>query len=112
MASKPIPITTIADVLVASAVSLFLLAGVRCLAISHSFVLIHQLSTQIEGKYADLVDEVKNSTELMRTLQDIYTQKTTLKPKRLKRALNNEVVFTSDECVKYGFVNDLFALCN
>jgi len=103
-----LPVITIADGIVASAASLFLLAGARRLAMPHSFVLIHQVSLSgFEGKFADLQDEVKNSTALMKAMRDIYKTRTRMKKKELNRALKNEITLSSCECVELGFVDAL-----
>ena len=102
-----VPITTVADGMVASAASFLLLAGTHRLAFRHSHVLIHQLSTGFEGKYADMVDEMQNSNALMNTLRSIYRENTTLPPKRMERLLGKEVAMSAERCLKDGFVHEL-----
>jgi ATP-dependent protease ClpP protease subunit len=100
-----VPVTTVADGMVASAASLLLLAGQHRYAMRHSFVLIHQLSVAgFAGKYAELLDEVKNSQALMDAYEAIYAARTSLAPKRLEQLLKKEVALDAETCVREGFV--------
>lgn len=100
-----LPITTVADGLVASAGTFLLLGGRRRLAMPHSVILIHQLSTAFWGKYAELVDEMKNSQQLMKTLSQLYRKKTRLNKKRVRSLLKKELTMTARECVNNGIVD-------
>ena len=102
-----VPITTVADGMVASAATFLLLAGSHRIAFRHSFLLIHQLSTGFEGKYAEMLDEVHNSHALMDTLRSIYRERTSLPPKRMERLLHKEVTMDAEHCLKDGFVHEL-----
>ena len=102
-----VPITTVADGMVASAASFLLLAGTHRLAFRHSHILIHQLSTGFEGKYAEMLDEMQNSNSLMDTLRTIYREHTTLPTKRMDRLLSKEIAMSAERCLKDGFVHEL-----
>lgn len=102
-----IPVTTVADGLVASAGTFLLLGGKHRLAMAHSVILIHQLSTTFWGKYAELVDELKNSQQLMQTLSHLYRRKTRLDKKRVRSLLQQELTMTARECVENGIVERL-----
>ena len=103
-----LPITTIADGFTASAATFMLLGGKRRLAMPNSTVLIHQLSTAFWGKYADLIDEMHNSKQLMRTLNALYKQHTKLTKQRLRVLLKKELNLTAAECVREGIVEGIF----
>ena len=105
--SNRVPVTTIADGMVASAATFMLLGGTRRLMMRHSFVLIHQLSTGFEGKYKELVDEMQNSTSLMQTIRSIYQERTTMTTKNINKLLNKELVMDSSACIQEGFVHEL-----
>tara|TARA_B110000046_G_scaffold5113_1_gene5417 strand:- start:2398 stop:3012 length:615 start_codon:yes stop_codon:yes gene_type:complete len=102
-----VPVTTVADGMVASAASLLLLAGETRLAMSHASVLIHQLSTGFAGKYADLLDEVQNSSALMDSLHAIYRARTDMSAKRLAVLLKKERCLDATRCLREGFVHAL-----
>ena len=76
-----IPVFTIADGFVASAATFMLLAGVKRFAMPNSTILIHQFSTTFWGKYADLIDELENSHQLMKSFRALYSNRTHLKKK-------------------------------
>ena len=103
-----VPVITVADGFVASAATFLLLGGRRRLAMRHSMVLIHQLSTAFWGKYADLIDEMQNTHQLMETLRDLYRERTGIKKKRLSNLLNKELTMTAQECIQFGVVDELF----
>ena len=103
-----IPITTIADGMVASAATLILLGGTVRYIIPHSHILIHQLSTGFFGKHQDLLDESRNATNLMLSLSKIYLTETTLGEKRIKKLMAKELDLTTDQCIKFGIVSGLF----
>ncbi len=98
------PIHTISDGFVASAATFLLLGGAKRYAMPHSTILIHQLTTCFWGKYAELIDEMENSHQLMRTIRAIYKKNTTITKKRLNSLLKKELTITAEECVEYGIV--------
>lgn len=103
-----VPIVTISDGFVASAATFLLLGGVRRYAMPQSCILIHQVSSTFWGKYAELQDEMHNSTQLMTTLVNLYRRKTHLKRQRVKKMLTKELTLTATKCVKRGIVHALF----
>ena len=106
IARSRVPVTTVADGMVASAASFLLLAGARRLALPHAFVRIHQLSIHgFEGKYADLVDEMQNSHALMRSIRALYRDRTRLADARLDELLTKELDLDAETCVAEGIVD-------
>lgn len=106
IARSRVPVTTVADGMVASAASFLLLAGARRLALPHAFVRIHQLSIHgFEGKYADLVDEMHNSRALMRSIRALYRDRTRLADARLDELLAKELDLDAETCVAEGIVD-------
>lgn len=104
-----VPVTTVADGMVASAATLLLLAGTRRLAMPHASMLIHQLSTGFAGKYADLLDEVRNSAAIMKALHAIYRERTSMSAARVSALLKKERVLGAARCLREGFVHALVA---
>ncbi len=102
-------IVTISDGFVASAATFLLLGGVRRYAMQHSCVLIHQVSSAFWGKYVELQDEMKNSTQLMTILKKLYRQKTTMSKKKLGSMLKKELTLTAKDCLKHGIVDAMFS---
>ena len=100
-------IVTIADGFVASAATLLYLAGTKRYITQFSQVLIHQVSTAFYGKYTELKDEVKNSTDLMESFKKFYKSRTNLTPELIDEYLSKELCFTSDECKNYGLAHKI-----
>lgn len=101
--ANPIPIYTYIDGMIASAATFLYLAGYRRFMNETSTVLMHQISTTFWGKFEDLKDECKNSTELMKIVKNIYSSNTTMKKKQLDELLKRELLLTYNECSKINF---------
>jgi len=102
--NNPVPIYTYIDGMIASAATFIYLAGYRRFMNRTSTVLIHQISTTFWGKFEDLKDECKNTTELMKIVKDLYSQNTSMKKKQLDDILKRELFLTYNECEKLGFI--------
>ena len=55
---------------IASAATFMFLAGKKRFMSPNATVLIHQVSTSFWGKFEDLKDEVKNTTEIMKMIME------------------------------------------
>ena len=99
-----VPVTTVADGYVASAATFLLLAGRRRLIAPHTHVLIHQLSTNVDGTYSEVKDDIANCDRLMASMRSIYEQETCLSPKKIKKLLKRELDLTAEQCIKSGIV--------
>lgn len=103
-----IPITTIADGFVASAATFLLLAGKQRIATPSSYILIHQISTNgFWGKYEDLKDEMDSCNKLMEMLKTIYSQKTDIPEKKLKKLMKRDIILTSNQCLEFKVVDKI-----
>lgn len=105
--SMSVPVVCVADGFVASAATFMLLGGRKRLAMPHATILIHQFSTAFWGKYADLIDELENSHQLMNSFREVYRERTKLKKKRIDALLKKELTMTASQCVKFGVVEAL-----
>lgn len=108
IAHSRIPVTTIVDGFAASAAAIIFLGGAKRKMMPHSFVLIHQLSTGLWGKYEDLKDEVKNCDLLMKNALTIYRKKTNIPPKKLSKFMKRDVYLSLKKCIKYNIVDEPF----
>lgn len=103
-----VPVTTIADGFVASAATFLLLGGRVRFGMEHSTILIHQVRTGFWGKFADLVDEMQNSEQLMNILRSIYSTHTCIKKKRLDTILNKELTMTATQSIENGIIQGIY----
>ena len=102
-----IPVVTIVDGFVASAATLISLAGKRRLMYSHSQMLIHQIQTEMWGRYEELVDEMANTKVLQDKMRDIYTTLAKIPKTVLDKLMKKEVTLTAEECKKYSIVDEV-----
>jgi ATP-dependent protease ClpP protease subunit len=73
----------------------------------HAFMLIHQLSSGMWGKYRDIKDEVENLDKLMETIRSIYSKYTKIPKKKLDEILDHDLWLSAEECLKYGLVDEI-----
>ena len=102
-----VPVRTIADGCVASAATFILLAGSERAALKHAWILIHQLSGEVFGKYVELVEEGKNSTAMMQQIKKIYENRTSECGKRLDKLLKKEVQLDAILAQRLGLVQTI-----
>lgn len=101
-------VVTVADGYVASAATFMLLGGQERKMMRNAKVLIHQLSTVFWGKYAELLDEMENSKELMDTIGQLYTANLTMPKSELDKLLKKEVHMNATQCVSCGMVDEIW----
>tara|TARA_B100001564_G_scaffold5005_1_gene4358 strand:+ start:956 stop:1558 length:603 start_codon:yes stop_codon:yes gene_type:complete len=101
-----VPIHTYIDGNIASAATFMFLAGAKRFMSPNSTVLIHQVSTTFWGKFEDLKDEVKNTTEIMKIVRNLYSENTTMKKKDIDAILKRELFLNFAECEKNGFITE------
>lgn len=99
-----VPIYTHINGNIASAATFMFLGGHKRFMTPCSTILIHQLSTGFLGKYEDLIDEYKNSSELMKIIKNLYAENTNMKKKELDTLLQRELFLGYNDCVKNGII--------
>lgn len=102
-----VPVYTVIDGAAASAATLMSVVGAKRYIHKHGFMLIHQLSGGLWGKYEDMIDDFKNSELFMNTLSQIYKEKTKIPDKTLKEMLKRDLWFDAKTCLKYGMVDEI-----
>ena len=103
-----VPVIAIADGYVASAATFMLLGASERKALQNAKILIHQLSTGFWGKYADLLDEVQNSKELMHTIKGVYRQYTCMSAQEVDRLLSKELHMNAQDALKHGLIDEVW----
>lgn len=100
-----VPVITVVDGFVASAATFLLFAGTERWMQKNSCLLIHQIRTEFWGRYEELKDDMKNSSLLMDDISRIYSEKSNIPEKKLKRILKRELHLNTETCSKYGIVH-------
>lgn len=102
-----VPVHSIIDGSAASAGTIMSVVANKRYMYRHSYMLIHQLSSALYGKFEEQVDDFTNSNTFMRAINEIYKQHTKIPSKTLKEILKRDIYFDSDTCLKYGLVDEI-----
>ena len=100
-------VVTIVDGCAASAATIMSVVGKRRYINEHSFMLIHQLSTAMWGKYEDLKDDMKNNELLMKTIKNIYEKHTKIPKRELAKILKHDLWWDAKKCLEYSLVDEI-----
>lgn len=99
---------TYIDGCVASAGTLISVAGSKRFIGKNAYLLIHQLSGEMYGKFSEMEDQMENSTNLMKFIKNIYKQHTKIPMKKLDDLLKRDLWLPSQECLDYGIVDEIY----
>lgn len=102
-----VPVHTIIDGCAASAATLISVASDKRIMYKNSFMLIHELSSFMMGKYSEMKDEIRNCDMLMDTIKNIYKEHTKIPTKKINEILKHDIWFSSKECLEYGLVDQI-----
>jgi len=98
---------TYIDGCVASAGTLISVVGNKRFMGKHAYLLIHQLSGDMYGKFCEMEDQMENSTNLMKFIKGIYKQYTKIPMKQLDELLKRDLWLTADQCLLYGIIDEI-----
>lgn len=101
------PIHSIIEGSAASAGTILSVVAKKRSITKNSFMLIHQLSSGMWGKFEDMKDDMQNCNLLMERIYDIYGQYTKIPKNTLKEILKRDIYFDSKTCLKYGLVDKI-----
>jgi len=73
----------------------------------NSYVLIHQMSTEIWGTYGDLRNEMRENKKLMKHFRRLYSEKTDIPEELLDKLMTRDVLLSASKCIKYRVVDEL-----
>jgi ATP-dependent Clp endopeptidase proteolytic subunit ClpP len=101
------PVHTIIEGSAASAATLISVVGQRRSINKNSFMLIHQLSGGMWGKFEDMKDDMQNCNVFMERIYEIYGQYAKIPKNTLKDILKRDIYFDAKTCLKYGLVDKI-----
>jgi len=107
--NSAVPVDTVINGCAASAATLMSIAGKNRYMHENSFMLIHQISSGMWGKYEEMKDDLKNSELLMKRIIAMYEEGTKIPKKQLARMLKHDLWWDAKTCLKYGLVDDIVA---
>jgi len=105
--SCEVPVITVVEGCAASAATLFSVVGTHRQIRSNAFMLIHQISSGMWGKYEELKDSLDNCDLFMRIIKDIYNEHTKVPKKKLNEILKHDLWFDAETCLEYGLVDEI-----
>lgn len=105
--TSKVPVHSIVEGSAASAATLMSVVCHKRSIMKHSFMLIHQLSSGVWGKFESMKDEVENCNVFMDTLNGIYEKYTKIPKNTLKEILKRDIYLDSKTCLKYGLVDKI-----
>ena len=109
--NSKIPIYTVIDGFAASAGTMMSVMGKKRYMTSHSYALIHQLSSSAWGTMQTLIDSHENHKMFMERIKKIYIEKTKLTPEELEEQLKHDIWWDIDTCIAKGLVDEIYTDC-
>jgi ATP-dependent protease ClpP protease subunit len=102
-----VPVVSVIDGCAASAATIMSVVAQERLIHEHAFMLIHQLSSGMWGKFEAMKDDMENNQMLMDKIIGIYEQHTKIPKSKIKDILKRDLWWDAKTCLKYGLVDDI-----
>jgi ATP-dependent protease ClpP protease subunit len=102
-----VPVYTVINGCAASAATIMSVVGDHRAMHRHSFMLIHQLSSGMWGKFESMKDDLENSTLLMKKIKEIYEKHTKIPKNKLDDILKHDLWWDAETCLQYGLVDEI-----
>lgn len=100
-----VKVITIAQGSCCSAATFILLGGSERRIGKNAYILIHQISTEIWGKYREIRHELKSTSQFMKMLKKMYLSKTKIPAKVFRRLMRKDIYLSPKRCKKYNIVD-------
>lgn len=104
---KDVEVITVVDGCCASAATFLTVVGSKRTINPNAYMLIHQLSSAMWGKFEEFKDEMHNLERLMAAIKNIYLKHTKIPEAMIDDMLKHDLWFSAEECVKYGLVDEI-----
>ena len=105
--NSPVPVVSIIDGCAASAATIMSVVAKERYINEHAFMLIHQLSSGMWGKFEEMKDDMMNNELLMKKIIGIYEEHTKIPKTKIKDILKRDLWWDAKTCLKYGLVDDI-----
>ena len=102
-----VPIHTYVDGFAASAATFLSVVGDYRFMSRNSYMLIHQLSSNFWGTYANFEDEKQNLDLMMKTIKGVYKKYTKVPMKELDTILKHDLLWDSQKCLDMGMIDEI-----
>lgn len=101
------PVYSIVEGYCASAATVISLACAHRLILPKAFMLIHQFSGGMWGKYEEMKDQIAFNDMIMERLVKFYANRTGMKKKKVRKLLQRDSWFNAKQCVKLGLADEV-----
>ena len=102
-----VPVHTYVDGFAASAATFLTIVGNKRFISRHSYMLIHQLTSNFWGKYSEFQDAKQNLDLMMDTIKNVYKKYTKVPVRKLNEILKHDLMWDAKTCLKYGLVDEI-----
>ncbi len=103
----PVDVYTIVDGYCASGATFLSVVGKKRCINKNAYMLIHQLSSKLWGKYEDCKDDMKNMDLWMKKIKEIYKTYTDIPTDKIEEVLKHDLCFDAETCLKYKLVDEI-----
>lgn len=104
---RRVPVHTHIEGGAASAATMLSVAGSHRTIGAHSFILIHQMSSEFWGKFEEMKDEMKNNALVMKTITDFYVEHGRIAERQVKQILKKDLWFDAKRALRLGLVDEI-----
>lgn len=101
------PLYAIVEGIAASAATLIAMSCEKRYILPNSFMMVHQLSSFMWGKYEEFKDEMELQNKLMERLKNFYAEKSNMSKEDIETMLKRDYWMDAQECVERGFVDEI-----
>lgn len=102
-----VPVHSIVEGCAASAATLMSVVARRRFIKSNAYMLIHQLSAGMWGKFEEMKDEMENCEALMESIKKIYVAHAKIPKAKLDEILKRDLWLDAKTCLEYGLVDEI-----
>jgi ATP-dependent protease ClpP protease subunit len=102
-----VPIYTVVDGFCASAATFISIVGKKRFMKKHSFMLIHQPSSNFWGTYEEFKDHESNIELIFSCVKMVYSKYTKVLDEELNELLKHDLWWNADYCLKCGLIDEI-----
>lgn len=103
-----LPIHTIVDGYAASAGTIMSIAGKKRYMTENGYMLIHEITYGMSGKYKELEDGMENAKRWMEDIERLYETNTNIRRKDLKKYMKHDYWWNYEKCKDLGLVDEVW----
>lgn len=107
IAAMKTPVNIIVEGMAASAAVGLVLSGAKRYITPKSYMMIHEFSQVVWGKYKDFKDDMVLQDMLWKQLVAFYAKHTKLSKSKLRKMLKHNFWMDAAQAVEYGFVDEI-----